>query len=131
MLPQFYEMVCEQEQKHYDKVMSAKCLRFGNLGRIAVEGITMKLQQQCSELICHQIKVPYSYLARCSHDLQAENLNYWFEKFDSKELLVRFDGDEVRAIVTPRYKPIANSTILESFLQNGYTGEVNFPSIPK
>ena len=106
-------------------------MNFGSLHDVYVHGTHRPIQSQCSELICRQIRVPYSYLRRCSRNLQTENLNYWFRKLGDKELLVRYDEDDVRTIVTTRYKPIANSTILEAFQRNGYTCEVSYAIDPK
>jgi len=129
-LPELYDRIREMEEQHHDSVVSANQMNFGSLHEVNIDGISKPMQSQCSELLCRQIRVPYGYLKRCSRTLQSDNLNYWFRKLENKELLVRFDGDEVRAIVTPRYKPVANSVILESFLQSGYTGEVSYAIDP-
>ena len=40
-------------------------------------------------------------------------MNYWWDKEKNEELFFRFDGDEVRAMFTPKYKPVDNFEVLE------------------
>ena len=44
-------------------------------------------------------------------------------KEKNNELLFRFDGDEVRAIFTPRYTPVDNFEILERLDSLGYSSD--------
>ena len=60
---------------------------------------------------CEECAFTY-YLAKCPHDLQKENMNYWWDKEKNEELFFRFDGDEVRAMFTPKYKPVDNFEVL-------------------
>ena len=52
--------------------------------------------------------------------MQAYNMNHWIEKEKNEELFFRFDGEEVRAIFTPKYKPVDNFEVLEKLDSLGY-----------
>jgi hypothetical protein len=54
---------------------------------------------------------PTTNLAKCP-ELQAEQMNHWIEHEKREQLFVRFDGQEVRAVFTPRYKPVDNFEVL-------------------
>ena len=52
--------------------------------------------------------------------IQASNLNSWITNEKNEELFFRFDGEEVRAVFTPKYKPIDNFQIMEKLDSLGY-----------
>ena len=54
-------------------------------------------------------------------EVQAYNLNHWIKKEKNEKLFVRFDGDEVRALFTPKYRPVDNFEVLERIDSLGYT----------
>lgn len=56
-------------------------------------------------------------------NVQALNLNYWITKEQSEDLFFRFDGEDVRAIFTPRYIPTDNISILEELVGLDYAPE--------
>ena len=66
---------------------------------------------------------PLQYLQRCPAEVQAYNLNHWIMQERNPELLFRFDGNEVRAIFTPRYRPMDNLEVLERLNRLGYKAE--------
>ncbi len=47
-------------------------------------------------------------------------MNFWIEKEKNEELFFRFDGEDVRAIFTPKYKPVDNFEVLERLDSLGY-----------
>ena len=47
-------------------------------------------------------------------------MNYWMKTEKNEELFFRFDGEEVRAIFTPRYRPVDNFEVLEKLDSLGY-----------
>jgi hypothetical protein len=50
-------------------------------------------------------------------------MNYWWEKEKNDELFFRFAGDELRAMFTPKYKPLDNFEVLERLDSLGYKPE--------
>ena len=55
--------------------------------------------------------------------IQASNLNSWITNEKNEEPFFRFDGEEVRAIFTPRYRPVDNFEVLEKLDSLGYGPE--------
>ena len=47
-------------------------------------------------------------------------MNHWIKEEKNEKLFVRFDGDEVRALFTPKYKPVDNFEVLERMDSLGY-----------
>lgn len=55
-------------------------------------------------------KIPFNYLGRMSEEapeLFADNLNYWFQR-DKRNRMIRTIGDQVRAVLSPRYRRLDN-----------------------
>ena len=48
-------------------------------------------------------------------------MNHWIKHEKREQLFVRFDGEEVRAVFTPRYKPVDNFEVLARLDEMGYT----------
>ena len=47
-------------------------------------------------------------------------MNHWIEHEKNEQLFFRFDGPEVRAIFTPRYKPVDNFEVMTRLDDMGY-----------
>ncbi|GIK51490.1 MAG: hypothetical protein BroJett014_04630 [Planctomycetota bacterium] len=56
--------------------------------------------------------VPGAYLAKCPTELRAENLNHWLRENRYRRLLLRCDGDSVRAVLSEKYAPVDHSRVL-------------------
>jgi hypothetical protein len=67
-----------------------------------------------------RLEIPTNYLRRCPPEMQAYNMNHWIKKEKDEELFFRFDGEEVRAIFTSRYRPVDNFEVLEKLDSLGY-----------
>jgi hypothetical protein len=50
-------------------------------------------------------------------------MNYWIEHEKNEELFARFDGNSVRAIFTPKYKPVDNMDVILEIYGMGYRPE--------
>ena len=48
-------------------------------------------------------------------------MNHWIKNEKREQLFIRFDDQEVRAIFTPRYKPVDNFEVLARLDEMGYT----------
>jgi hypothetical protein len=70
--------------------------------------------------IATRLGIPIHYLRKCPPEVQAYNMNHWIKQEKNEQLFVRFDGEEVRAIFTPRYQPIDNFEVLERLDSLGY-----------
>ena len=104
----------------HDKLVPIKEIEFERLDLVKINNETHLLRPiaQCS--IANRLGIPINYLRKCPPDIQAINLNYWLTKERNEELFFRFDGEEIRAIFTPKYKPVDNVEILENLLSLGY-----------
>jgi hypothetical protein len=88
----------------------------------------MKIEDECHTLgtmaqrsIAWRLGIPFNYLQRCPPELQAKQMNHWINHEKREQLFIRFDGEEVRAIFTPRYKPVDVWEILLKLDEMGYT----------
>jgi hypothetical protein len=73
--------------------------------------------------IANRLGIPIQYLRKCPSEVQAYNMNHWIKEEKNDELFLRFDGEEVRAIFTPKYQPIDNFEVLERLDSLGYPAE--------
>ncbi len=92
---------------------------FDGVGTMTISGQRHRVRSVAQRQIATRLGVPHSYLTRCPRDLQTENLDYWLTREKNDELFVRFDGDDVRAIFTPRYQPVDNIRVLEKLEELG------------
>lgn len=70
--------------------------------------------------LAYRLGVPLQYVKKCPPDLQALNLNHRLAKERNEELFLRFDGDDLRAVFTPRYVPVDNLTVLKKLEMMSY-----------
>jgi len=103
-----------------DRLVDVHSISFDHLEKMNIGTDSHRMRLIAQRSIAWRLGVPYQYISRCPHDLQALNLNHWIEKEKNEQLFVRFDGDEVRAVFTPRYKPVDNFEILERLDSLGY-----------
>lgn len=68
--------------------------------------------------LANYAKIPYQYHDRLREeaaDLLAYNLNYWFEH-NKRTRMIRTIGNQVRAILSPRYRRLDNYNLLRAVL---------------
>ncbi len=111
------------------KMMSAECwdahipvgeISFNDLETVTIPGSPHQLKSVAQRAISSMLGIPHYYLQKCSKQLQADNLNHWITRESNVYLFFRFDGQAVRAIFTPRYKPMDNNVVLSRLLQVGF-----------
>jgi len=120
-----FERVDEISKNCRDEFVPVVNIVFDSLENVIIDGQVHHLKPTAQMEIAFRLGVPLSYLNRCPSDLQRDNMNYWITKEKNEKLLVRFDGDEVRAIFTPRYKPVDNFEILGKLDQIGYKSDTS------
>jgi hypothetical protein len=79
--------------------------------------------------IAWRLGIPFNYLAKCPPELQAIQMNHWIEHEKNEQLFLRFDGQDVRAIFTPRYKPVDNFEILTRLDDMGHGPDTQVQAI--
>ncbi len=104
-----------------DRHVPVKDISFENLETVKLNGDTHALTPIAQGSIANRLGIPIQYLKKCPESVQAFNLNHWIKKEKNEELFFRFDGDEVRAVFTPRYKPADNVAVLERLFSMDYS----------
>lgn len=104
----------------HDAMVDRRDIEFDSLDTIRIAGRAYGLRPVAIRAIATRLGVPWSYLERCPVHLQAMNLNHWLKYERNDQLFVRFDGDEVRAVFTPRYVPVDNIALLDRLVDLGY-----------
>ena len=103
-----------------DRLISTPDIAFDNLKTVRLAGEPHPLRPRAQSLMANRLGIPMQYLQRCPAEVQAYNLNHWILHEPNPELFFRFDGNEVRAIFTPRYRPMDNLEVLERLDSLGY-----------
>jgi hypothetical protein len=105
----------------YDKNVTVADISFDNLDIVRIgNNETHRLREIAQRSISYRLGIPYQYLRKCPPDIQALNMNYWIEHEKNDELFFRYDGDDVRAIFTTKYRPVDNFEVLERLDSLGY-----------
>ena len=97
----------EDRRIHSDRVLATRD------GSLRVGGRVFRLRPEALKQLATRLRVPASYLTRCPSELAATNLNQWLRRLD-RELLVRIDGGEVRAVLSARYRPISHLELVRA-----------------
>lgn len=106
------ERASNMSRNYADSYIPVKDISFNNLESMNIGNRTHKLRPVAQQSISNRLGIPIQYLRRCDHDIQQYNMNHWIKKEKNEELFFRFDGDDVRAIFTPRYIPTDNLEVL-------------------
>ncbi len=107
------ERVESMSKNHVDQNIKTREISFENLTTIIIGSDEHVLKPIAQQSIANRLGIPIQYLRKCPEDIQALNLNHWIKYEKNEELFFRFDGDEVRAIFTPRYIPTDNVEVLQ------------------
>jgi len=119
-LEKVFNRVDELSQNCFDQNVNVNDLSFDNLDFIKIAGESHPLQTIAQRSITWRLGIPFQYLRKCPPEIQSLNLNYWIEHEKNDQLFFRYDGQEVRAIFTPKYKPVDNFEICERLDSMGY-----------
>jgi len=119
------QMVEAAAANFHDETVPLSEMSFVDLGAISIAGRTHEILPSAQWLFANKLRVPHSYLERCSYELQAHNLNYWLEleKGQRDTFFCRFDGLKMRAVFTDRYKAVDNREILQKMEEYGFKQE--------
>jgi len=103
-----------------DDLIDVEDISFDNLDSVIIGSESHRMKPIAQRSMSFRLGIPFQYLGRCPPNIQALNMNYWIEKERNDELFFRFDGAEVRALFTPKYKPVDNFEVLERLDSLGY-----------
>lgn len=117
------ERVSELSKNCVDHLIGVEDISFDGLESIRIANEIHTMRSIAQQSIAYRLGIPIQYLKKCPSEIQAYNMNHWIKKEKNEKLFLRFDQSDVRAIFTPRYKPIDNFEILERLDSLGYTSE--------
>ena len=104
----------------HDKMIPVPEISFNSLETMKISNEPHSLKPLAQQSIACRLGIPINYLRKCPPEVQAYNMNHWIKKEKNEELFFRFDSDEVRAIFTPRYRPVDNFEVMEKLDSLGY-----------
>jgi len=107
----------------FDDTINVDDISFDNLNVIRIAGEEHALRPVAQRAVANRLGIPYFYLKRCPEDIQATNLNHWIQEERNDQLFIRFDGQDVRAVFTTKYKPVDNFEVMERLDSLGYRPE--------
>ena len=117
--------VDELSKNCFDHLVPVKDIAFDSLETVRITGESHLMRPIAQQSIANRLGIPVQYLRKCPSEVQAYNMNHWIKEEKNDELFLRFDGEEVRAIFTPKYKPLDNFEVLERLDALGYPPETH------
>jgi hypothetical protein len=105
----------------HDQLIDVPAISFESLETMKIGDEPHMMRTMAQRSIAWRLGIPFNYLQRCPSELQANQMNYWIKSEKREQLFIRFDGEEVRAIFTVRYRPMDNFEILARLDEMGYT----------
>ena len=119
-LKDVFDRVDDMSSDCTDKFINVKEISFDTLESVTIGDETHSMRLIAQRSMAYRLQIPFQYLRRCPPEIQALNMNHWIEKEKNDALFFRFKGDDVRAIFTPKYKPVDNFEVLERLDSLGY-----------
>jgi len=100
-----------------DEIRPASDLRLEeDTGFLRTNGSTHYLQPHARRLLAQKLRIPNQYLARLPHPLAAENVNHFLREKGSQPLLIRHEGNQIRAILSDRYRAVDHPELTRQLL---------------
>jgi hypothetical protein len=128
-LRKVFDQVDVLSQNCFDQHIDVKEISFDNLDSVKIAGESHPMRTIAQRSITWRLGIPFQYLRKCPPEIQSVNLNYWIEHEKNEQLFFRFDGRDVRAIFTPKYKPVDNFEICERLDSLGYGPDTQVQAI--
>ena len=76
-LGQVIDQVETMSKNCTDSLAPVKEIEFDHLESVRIGSESHKLRPIAQRSVCYRMGIPFYYLAKCPHDLQKENMNYW------------------------------------------------------
>ena len=119
-LGKVFNRVDALSQNCFDQLIDVPEISFDSIDTMKIGNEPHTLRTIAQRSIAWRLGIPFNYLAKCPTELQATQMNHWIKHEKNELLFVRFDGQDVRAIFTPKYKPVDNFEICERLDSMGY-----------
>jgi hypothetical protein len=107
-------------QHCFDRLIDVPAISFESLETMKIGDERHTLRNVAQRSIVWRLGIPFNYLAKCPPEMQADQMNHWITQERLNQLFLRFDGEELRAVFTPRYKPVDNFEVLARLDEMGY-----------
>jgi hypothetical protein len=107
----------------HDHLVPVGDISFDSLESVRIANEVHTMRPIAQQSIAYRLNIPIQYLRRCPSEVQSYNMNHWIKEEKNTELFFRFDGEEIRAVFTPKYQPIDNFEVLERLDSLGYPPE--------
>lgn len=120
-LGKVWDRVDELNRYCHDNLIDVADISFDSLETIKIGNDHHNLKTIAQRSIAWRLGIPFNYLTKCPTELQATQMNHWIEHEKNEQLFLRFDGQDVRAIFTPRYKPVDNFEVMTRLDDMGYS----------
>ncbi|MFH2060502.1 MAG: DUF932 domain-containing protein [Pseudomonadota bacterium] len=122
-LEKVYDRVDQMSKNCIDQNVNVDEIEFDSLDLLRIAGEDHHVRPVAQRSISNRLGIPHNYLKKCPQELQRDNLQHWIKHEKNDQLFFRFDGNDVRAIFTPRYVPVDNFEALERLDSMGYKPE--------
>jgi len=119
-LSSVFEKVENLSKSCTDTLIPVEDIKFNSLYTVNIAGEPHSVQPIAQREFAVRLGIPIQYLRKCPPEVQAYNMNHWIEKERNEKLLFRFDGGDVRAVFTPKYRPVDNFEVLERLDNLGF-----------
>jgi len=103
-----------------DNLIKVEDILFDDLKTVRVAYEPHHMKPIAQQSFAYRLGIPIQYLRKCPSEMQAYNMNHWIKEEKNDELFLRFDGDDVRALFTPKYKPVDNFQVIERLDSIGF-----------
>ncbi len=117
------ERVDNLSRNCFDKLIPVGEISFDDFDTVRIAGEPHKLRRMAQQGFAYRLGIPIQYLKKSPAEVQAYNLNHWIKKERNEKLLLRFDGEEVRVVFSPKYTPVDHIEVMEKLDSNGYGPE--------
>jgi len=103
-----------------DNLVNVEDISFDGIETVKIANEPHHMRPIAQQSFAYRLGIPIQYLRKCPSEMQAYNMNHWIREEKNDELFLRFDGDDVRAVFTPRYRPADNFQIIERLDSIGF-----------
>jgi hypothetical protein len=104
----------------HDALVDVPAISFESLETMKIGDERHMLRTVAQRSIAWRLGIPFNYLQKCPPEMQADQMNHWIKGEKREQLFIRFDDQDVRAVFTPRYKPVDNFEVLARLDEMGY-----------
>lgn len=114
-----YDLIKDKSRNHHDQLVPVKDIGDCTASSIRIYGQTHPLSTIAARALCGRLNIPFNYITALPKYMQQLNINHGLTHQREKELLVRYDGNRVRAIFSKRYVQMDHLTIIGALMEAG------------